>query len=208
MKCVICKKASTKSGTTTVTFERDCLTMVVKCVPAQICPNCGEAYISEKVTSDLLKDADPEMLQDLVLSAVNMALDPENLVFELHQTTALQTQFPKPARSKKEIHMRQPLERWNAPHHAETRLKQRLVVALAVVRNQHIKLLQVLVERVHEAGFLGEVAHEELPDTKSIVRDPAHPDQKRVSAGAGCQSGGFGIQERPAGRFRRWDAAL
>ena len=48
MKCVICKKASTKPRTTTVTFERGCLTMVVKCVPAQVCPNCGEAYINEK----------------------------------------------------------------------------------------------------------------------------------------------------------------
>lgn len=58
MKCVICKKASTKPGTTTVTFERGCLTMVVKCVPAQVCPNCGEAYISELVTAELLKDAE------------------------------------------------------------------------------------------------------------------------------------------------------
>ncbi len=58
MKCVICKKGSTKPGTTTVTFERGCLTMVVKCVPAQVCPNCGEAYISELVTAELLKDAE------------------------------------------------------------------------------------------------------------------------------------------------------
>ncbi len=58
MKCVICKKASTKPGTTTVTFERGCLTMVVKCVPAQVCPNCGEAYINEEIASALLKDAE------------------------------------------------------------------------------------------------------------------------------------------------------
>ena len=58
MKCVICKKASTKTGTTTVTLERGCLTMVVKCVPALFCPNCGEAYISESVTTELLKDAE------------------------------------------------------------------------------------------------------------------------------------------------------
>ena len=55
MKCVICKKASTKPGTTTVNFERGCLTMAVKCVPAKVCPNCGEAYINEKVTAELLK---------------------------------------------------------------------------------------------------------------------------------------------------------
>jgi DNA-binding YbaB/EbfC family protein len=30
---------------------------------------------SVEISPDLLKDADPEMLQDLVLSAVNMALD-------------------------------------------------------------------------------------------------------------------------------------
>jgi YgiT-type zinc finger domain-containing protein len=58
MKCVICKKASTKTGTTTVTLERGCLTMVVKCVPALVCPNCGEAYISESVTTELLNDAE------------------------------------------------------------------------------------------------------------------------------------------------------
>ena len=32
--------------------------MVVKCVPAQVCPNCGEAYISEEITAKLLKDAE------------------------------------------------------------------------------------------------------------------------------------------------------
>jgi YgiT-type zinc finger domain-containing protein len=58
MKCAICKEASTKPGTTTVAFERDCLTMVVKCVPAQVCHNCGEAYISEWITAELLKDAE------------------------------------------------------------------------------------------------------------------------------------------------------
>jgi YgiT-type zinc finger domain-containing protein len=58
MKCVICKKAYTKPGTTSITFERGCLTMVVKCVPAQVCPNCGEAYISENVTAKLIKDAE------------------------------------------------------------------------------------------------------------------------------------------------------
>ena len=58
MKCIICKKGSTKPGTTTITFERGCLTMVVKCVPAQVCPNCGVAYISEEITAKLLKDAE------------------------------------------------------------------------------------------------------------------------------------------------------
>ena len=58
MKCVICKYAETKLGTTTVTLERDGLTYVIKCVPAQVCPNCGEDYVDESVTSDLLKSAE------------------------------------------------------------------------------------------------------------------------------------------------------
>jgi YgiT-type zinc finger domain-containing protein len=58
MKCVICKNAETKLGTTTVTLERDGLTYVIKKVPAQVCPNCGEDYVDEKVTGDLLKSAE------------------------------------------------------------------------------------------------------------------------------------------------------
>jgi YgiT-type zinc finger domain-containing protein len=58
MKCVICKNAETKPGTTTLTLERDGLTYVIKKVPAQVCPNCGEDYVDEKVTSDLLKSTE------------------------------------------------------------------------------------------------------------------------------------------------------
>ena len=58
MKCVICKRGSTKPGTTTVTLERGGLTMVIKGVPAQICRNCGEAYVDERVASELLISAE------------------------------------------------------------------------------------------------------------------------------------------------------
>jgi YgiT-type zinc finger domain-containing protein len=58
MKCVICKQAETTLGTTTVTLERDGLTCVIKRVPAQVCPNCGEDYVDENVTGDLLKSAE------------------------------------------------------------------------------------------------------------------------------------------------------
>ncbi len=58
MKCVICKHADTVPGTTTVTLERGEFTYVVKGVPAQVCPNCGEDYVSEQITSELLKAAE------------------------------------------------------------------------------------------------------------------------------------------------------
>ncbi len=58
MKCVICKHANTVLGTTTVTLERGGFTYIIKSVPAQVCPNCSEAYVDEKVTGELLKSAD------------------------------------------------------------------------------------------------------------------------------------------------------
>jgi len=57
MRCLICKSADTRPGTTTVTLERYGLTMVVKDVPARMCPNCGEAYVDEVVAVDLLSTA-------------------------------------------------------------------------------------------------------------------------------------------------------
>ncbi len=58
MKCIICKKDITCQATTVVTLERDCLIMLAKGVPAQICTNYGEAYIEENVTANLLKAAE------------------------------------------------------------------------------------------------------------------------------------------------------
>ncbi len=47
-----------RSGTTTGTLERNGFTYVGKNVPAQVCPNCGEAYVDEKVTGKLLRSAE------------------------------------------------------------------------------------------------------------------------------------------------------
>jgi len=58
MKCVICKHGETKEGKTTVTLQRGETTVVVKDVPAQVCDNCGEYYLSKEITSKLLKKAD------------------------------------------------------------------------------------------------------------------------------------------------------
>jgi YgiT-type zinc finger domain-containing protein len=51
MKCVICKQGRTCNGSTTVTLERGRTTVVIKDVPAEICENCGEYYLSEEVTA-------------------------------------------------------------------------------------------------------------------------------------------------------------
>ena len=54
MKCVICKHGQTKEGLTTVTLDRDGLTLVVREVPARVCTNCGEDYVDEHVAHEIL----------------------------------------------------------------------------------------------------------------------------------------------------------
>jgi len=58
MKCVVCKQAEVRPGKATVTLERDSITLVVKGVPARVCPNCGEQYVDEAVTQHLLRTAE------------------------------------------------------------------------------------------------------------------------------------------------------
>jgi YgiT-type zinc finger domain-containing protein len=58
MKCVICKIGETRPGRTLVTLERESATLVVKAVPAEVCANCGEAYVAEEVSRQILVTAE------------------------------------------------------------------------------------------------------------------------------------------------------
>jgi YgiT-type zinc finger domain-containing protein len=58
MKCVICKHGETFAGTTTLTLERQGAVVTFKEVPAQVCDNCGEAYVGEAVSTQLLQAAE------------------------------------------------------------------------------------------------------------------------------------------------------
>jgi YgiT-type zinc finger domain-containing protein len=60
MKCLLCKNNETEPGTTTVTLERGAMTLVIKSVPAQVCANCGEAYVDEQTTRALMETAETE----------------------------------------------------------------------------------------------------------------------------------------------------
>lgn len=57
MKCIVCHNGETRSGATSVTFHNDGQTVVVNEVPAEVCENCGEAYVDERVTEQLLEIA-------------------------------------------------------------------------------------------------------------------------------------------------------
>jgi YgiT-type zinc finger domain-containing protein len=57
MTCVICKQGQTRPGKATIALERGGMTLVIKAVPAQVCEVCGEAYVDEATTTNLLRQA-------------------------------------------------------------------------------------------------------------------------------------------------------
>lgn len=53
MTCPICGQDALAPGTTTFTTDATGTVVVVRGVPAQICANCGEAFISDDVAAEL-----------------------------------------------------------------------------------------------------------------------------------------------------------
>ncbi len=61
MKCLICKHGETHPGLAVVTLQRDERTLVIKGVPAEICENCGEYYLSDEVAERLYAQAEQSL---------------------------------------------------------------------------------------------------------------------------------------------------
>ncbi|MBU1668690.1 type II toxin-antitoxin system MqsA family antitoxin [bacterium] len=58
MKCQLCKNGTTEKGSVTVTLERGITVVLIKNVPADICENCGEYYLDEETTYNILSKAE------------------------------------------------------------------------------------------------------------------------------------------------------
>jgi YgiT-type zinc finger domain-containing protein len=58
MKCVVCRHGDTRPGHTTVTLQRGDTTVILKQVPAAICENCGEYYLSDEITAQVMARAE------------------------------------------------------------------------------------------------------------------------------------------------------
>ena len=58
MSCVICRNGNTCSGTVTVTLQRGDTIVILKQVPADVCENCGEYYLSSEVAAQVLEKAE------------------------------------------------------------------------------------------------------------------------------------------------------
>ncbi|MGE5376921.1 MAG: type II toxin-antitoxin system MqsA family antitoxin [Bacteroidota bacterium] len=55
MICLICRQSELVGGLTSIQFARAEMRYVIEHVPAQVCPNCNEAYVEEDVAEKLLR---------------------------------------------------------------------------------------------------------------------------------------------------------
>jgi YgiT-type zinc finger domain-containing protein len=73
MKCVICKQGETSPGQATVTLQRGESTIIFKQVPAEICINCGEYYLSQDIAERLLNRAEEAVKNGAELEILRFA---------------------------------------------------------------------------------------------------------------------------------------
>ncbi|MCX6060448.1 MAG: type II toxin-antitoxin system MqsA family antitoxin [Chloroflexi bacterium] len=58
MNCIICRQAEFVDGFTSIPLERGEFKLMIDHVPAQVCPNCGEALVEEEVATRVLSLAE------------------------------------------------------------------------------------------------------------------------------------------------------
>lgn len=69
MKCALCRNGETQPGEVTVVLTREETTVVFKRVPASVCSNCGEYFLSRETTAYTLRRA-----QDAVESGTEVEI--------------------------------------------------------------------------------------------------------------------------------------
>ena len=68
MKCVLCR-----NGKKLFTISQDRVAVVVKNVPAQVCQNCGEAYVDDVTASRIFNQAEELVKTDNKLEILHFA---------------------------------------------------------------------------------------------------------------------------------------
>lgn len=73
MSCPVCRNGDLSPGFTSLTFERGEATIVVKGVPADICSNCGEAFVAEPTARRVSEVAEQEARRGVTVEVVHFA---------------------------------------------------------------------------------------------------------------------------------------
>lgn len=73
MQCLLCRHGETHPRQVTVTLQRGGTTIIFKGVPADVCENRGEYYLSEPVTEKLLTKAEETAVSGAELEIIRFA---------------------------------------------------------------------------------------------------------------------------------------
>ncbi len=73
MNCTICRHGDTKPGHATVMLERGDTTVIIKAVPADVCENCGEYYLSGQMTGQVIAMGDDAVRRGAEVEIIRFA---------------------------------------------------------------------------------------------------------------------------------------
>jgi YgiT-type zinc finger domain-containing protein len=73
MNCILCKQGKTCPGFATVTLQQDETTVILKQVPADICENRGEYYLSSEITARVMQRAEAAVKMGAEIEIVKFA---------------------------------------------------------------------------------------------------------------------------------------
>ena len=73
MKCTLCKNGETSPGKVTVTLNRENSTLVIKEVPAEVCNNCGDYFLSSEISKAVLSLAEEAVKKGIEVEILKFA---------------------------------------------------------------------------------------------------------------------------------------
>ncbi len=73
MECAICRHGALEDGSVTIVLERGEATVIFKGVPARVCDNCGEEFVSAEVNESLLRRAEDALTRGATLEMLRFA---------------------------------------------------------------------------------------------------------------------------------------
>jgi YgiT-type zinc finger domain-containing protein len=73
MACAVCRHGVLEQGSTTIVLERGEMTLIFKEVPAQVCDNCGEEFVSSEINAALLRRAEEALSRGTTLEMQRFA---------------------------------------------------------------------------------------------------------------------------------------
>jgi len=73
LHCLICKQGETQPGIVTAPLQRGDNTIIFKNVHADVCQNCGEYYLDDATTNDLLARAKQAISRGAEVEIIRLA---------------------------------------------------------------------------------------------------------------------------------------